>query len=201
MAEMEALLAGLRASQYRSAVDSQHAGARAETAEERSLRLADQVYCALVTTSNVTTCPRLCRLRRHLDARPSPMYRLHACWMSWHSGQAQRPSDRRQKLPDNSTHDSSRHSLWSWLSEVGSGHCVSGAACGSSDMGKVCAAGFEAHEAGRTRQPGGRAAASGAGTCCWQGPAATPSANSRCARLEEAMRTHVRQTKRTAWSC
>ena len=43
IAEMEALLAGLRASQYRYAVDSQHAGSRAETAEERSLRLQEQV--------------------------------------------------------------------------------------------------------------------------------------------------------------
>ena len=42
VAEMEALLAGLRASQYRCAVDSQHAGSRAETAEERSLRLQEQ---------------------------------------------------------------------------------------------------------------------------------------------------------------
>ncbi len=46
VAEMEALLAGLRASQYRCAVDSQHAGTRAETAEERSLRLHEQVLTA-----------------------------------------------------------------------------------------------------------------------------------------------------------
>ncbi len=44
---MEALLAGLRASQYRCAVDSQHAGSRAETAEERSLRLQEQVLLQL----------------------------------------------------------------------------------------------------------------------------------------------------------
>ena len=40
---MESLLAGLRASQYRCVVDSKHAGSRAETAEERSLRLQEQV--------------------------------------------------------------------------------------------------------------------------------------------------------------
>ena len=42
-AELEALLSGLRASQYRCAVDSQHSGSRAETLEDRNMQLQEQV--------------------------------------------------------------------------------------------------------------------------------------------------------------
>lgn len=61
MAELEALLSGLRASQYRCAVDSQHSGSRAETLEDRNLQLQVQVRNNSTMDGN---CVLICILER-----------------------------------------------------------------------------------------------------------------------------------------